>query len=804
MRSCLTMRVSSFISKIAFAVLLLLIDCSPKKGEEGPAVFRLASDIRYEVSEDKSTLEGYYELEHMKEWYTERMLPPEFNYDQDVSKKALADLWLLRNEIYARNGFLFDDAVLRGYFNEFKWYQPVFDVPDFKLRLNTQEHNFVEQVLARESELAGERYLQQGDYQLINFSHVFNAMQFKSIPDELKRSLVVNNFAIVPAKTEQFFYLYDNNHYEYIPNFITTDFYLQVLHKHFSSLLQKIEEEKFIPQIAELLTFLHQQANDFQLSETDPVLKPAAERATTFLAIAATLLTEKEYQVPEGWQAFFDEELDRILNAEGVGSGFLDDPLLNYSQFTPRGNYTKTPELERYFRCAKWLNSAKIFIDDDEKFLSAALISIFINRSEKHAKLFADFNKALQVIVGDEDHLSMSAVVYVTRPEEIATPSRLKDKETVNAVRADLMRRKTGRILPKGGDNDSQTQLERPSVLFTAGRYTFDAEILSRLIHVLRPKPLRPFPKGLDVFAALGNAEAENILINEYNEQAAWPAYGDSLKKLKAQFADGIDVNRIFYSKIFNTINSVHEADDRYPHFMRTQSWKRKNLVTSLAAWTELKHDMLLYTVQPSAAQAGEGGGPPPPQHLSYVEPNTSFWQNALDLIGHQEAVLREMNLLTADIEYINKDLREIAELLLKVSQKELSNDPISKEEFDELSWIGGKVEYLTFRIFGTDHLPEKERFVALVADVYNYNGVYLEEAVGMVDDIYVIAEINGKPYLTKGAVFSYHEFTSNTPLTDDAWRESLLKGKEYARPQWTKPFTVRTQSLESKPAYSF
>ena len=50
---------------------------------------------------------------------------------------------------------------------------------------------------------------------------------------------------------------------------------------------------------------------------------------------------------------------------------------------------------------------------------------------------------------------------------------------------------------------------------------------------------------------------------------------------------------------------------------------------------------------------------------------------------------------------------------------------------------LGGRIEYLTFRIFGSDHLPEKERLVAVVADVYNYNGEYLEEAVGMIDEIY-------------------------------------------------------------------
>jgi hypothetical protein len=90
------------------------------------------------------------------------------------------------------------------------------------------------------------------------------------------------------------------------------------------------------------------------------------------------------------------------------------------------------------------------------------------------------------------------------------------------------------------------------------------------------------------------------------------------------------------------------------------------------------------------------------------------------------------------------------------------------------------------------------------VADVYNYNGRFLEEAVGMIDEIYVVAEINGKPYLTKGAVFSYYEFQSNKPLTDEEWQAQLTSGNEPQRPAWVHEITVKTTSLESKPAYSF
>jgi hypothetical protein len=784
---------------------LLLTTCSSKKSGDEAKIVSPTNSAAYIISDDKSQTEKYYEQEHLKEWYPKRISPPAFNYNVDLSKKTIVELGLLRNEIFARNGYLFDDAVLRGYFNQFKWYQPIFDVPEFKVILNKQEHEFINKIIARENELLKERNVTQGNYSMINMSHVYNLMQFKSIDKNLMTMLAEKNFAIVPAKHEQFFHVYDNNHYEYIPNFITTDIYLQVLHKHFSTLLQKIEEDKFIPLLTNLLKNAYEQSKQLEKETTaDEKLNSANQWTTTYLAIAYNLISGKTVQVSTNMSHYYIEELSKISEASGIGSDFLKADFIQYSQFTPRGNYTKSKELENYFKCVKWLNTAPIYIEKDEGLMATLIMASVIKRSPELLLSFEQFNEAIEFIVGEEDNLSLANVVKSISNDEAKSISAFTNVERLTSLRADLKKLNVNKIKSLSGDAETAKALNNNIILFTAGRYTFDAEILSRMVHILQPEPKRPFPKGLDVFAAFGNKEAESILLTEYKETQTWSNYPDSLQKLRTQFTASVNWDKNVYSKTFETINTLNNHDNAYPLFMKTSYWDRKNLVTSLAAWTELKHDMLLYSEQPYAAEAGEGGGPPPPQHISYVEPNVAFWKKALTLIELQESTLKKMNLLREDIIEINKDLKEIANFLLSISEKELVNEKITNEEFERLSWFGGRIEQLTFRIFGSDHLPEKERLVALVADVYNYNGIYLEEAVGMVDEIYVVTEINGKPYLTKGAVFSYYEFTSNTPLTDEAWGKQVSESKAPQRPIWIDDISIRTKPLETKAGYSF
>ncbi|MCJ7620441.1 MAG: DUF3160 domain-containing protein, partial [Anaerolineae bacterium] len=85
-----------------------------------------------------------------------------------------------------------------------------------------------------------------------------------------------------------------------------------------------------------------------------------------------------------------------------------------------------------------------------------------------------------------------------------------------------------------------------------------------------------------------------------------------------------------------------------------------------------------------------------------------------------------------------------------------------------------------------------EDQEAAVVADVAtDPTGLVLEEGVGRIQEIYVVAEIGGRLVVTKGGVFSYYEFPwpMDDRLTDEAWREMLDQGQAPDRPHWTASF---------------
>jgi len=106
----------------------------------------------------------------------------------------------------------------------------------------------------------------------------------------------------------------------------------------------------------------------------------------------------------------------------------------------------------------------------------------------------------------------------------------------------------------------------------------------------------------------------------------------------------------------------------------------------------------------------------------------------------------------------------------------------------------------------GWDDVQGADKSIAVVADVYtanafnNPNKSVLYEAVGPAHEIYVIVEIEGYLYLTRGAVFSYREFQEGLTaprLTDEEWQQQLEQQPNMGIPDWMKEIIVPIDNKE-------
>lgn len=809
------------------ALVILLHGCKSKSTNEQatdtgyklnaelvyPAPYDEGFPLTDEAIDEQAAYKYKDYLEYYKDYYPDTVKAPPFNYKVDINNKTFNELRTLRAEILARHGFLFMDYTMRSHFNAQKWYQPVFWYPDYKIKLTTEEKAFYNKVLKRELELYKQNYTNANGVQHANLNNVINWPQFTGVSEKMMQHLRTDGFVITPGKYEQLFHVYDENYYDYTPNFITTDLYAQVLHMHVSKEMQLLEEDKMFPLVNTLVTGQYNYFKQLSNKADNPLLKKAAGRNQVYYAVALSLLSGKKQSVPGEWQNAFDYEYTHSQKGEGMTSEFLGDSLMDYTQFQPRGNYTRNDTLKRYFQCVKWLNSAKVYLDEEERLAAGILLGKGLLEDEASLKSYETFSGFIAFLAGEENNLSLMHLLGILKNNNADAPALLEPAR-MEKIRTALIAANPQRMKPAGWNDVTKEFIDRPKMFFTAGRYTFDGEILQRLVNIEREKitdePKRPFPKGLDVFAVMGNATAEDILLKVYKEDSRWPQYTDTLTMLKKKLGNYNRWDESLYDKTMQTALSLQTKETNPPHFMQTPNWAKKDLNTMLSVWTGLKHDMVLYIEQPSGAEMGDGGEVPPPQKVSYVEPKLIYWQRCIELLERNEKMLTKLDLLTPELQSRNNELKEIAELLLRVSQQELKGERVSNKDFDDLSWLGGQIERLTLRILEspeamTSMVNTPDRYMAITTDVYTYNDRCLQEAVGMGHVIYAVVEINGLLYLSRGAVFSQYEFTQPTAnrLTDEQWQQQLLNGKTPEPAVWMKDIMIDGPAPTTSPNYN-
>lgn len=652
-----------------------------------------------------------------------------------------------------------------------------------------------------------------------NLGEVENLRQFK-VNKTMRNLLGSNLFAVVPADHWQPFFVYEDNDYRNIPSFITVDSVLHLYHLFFSFALRHLEEQKLLP-LAEQLTseLLHQCLKTYEKSPTEE-LREAAVRNLAYMSVGARLLG-LAVNLPEAPGEMVEKELNLIAKHEGFMAGAILPYAIDYTQFVPRGHYTRTESLNRYFMAMMWYGLfpfAPRYRDSSgerhwaPQVARQALLLTHDLYTANLMELWESLYTPINFFVGFSDDLTpdkikqLSDVVFGSQVglESFSDVSAFeKFKEQFVALPLPQIRPKFEWLtstLPPVPDPDS------PQLRLLGQRYTPDSNILQELSHPAK----RPVPKGLDVMAVFGSPRAKQLLDQFYQEPVFWDDYLLTRKQLEETFGEASKdqwTQNLYWNWLWVLKSLIQPFGPGYPSFMRNEAWQDKGLQTALASWAQLRHDTILHVKQ-SLVGAECGGDEPSPAPRGYVEPNPEAFDRLLKLVQRTRDMLLPRDLLTEEMGLKLEEFEHMVVFLKRTAEKQLKNEPLAEDEFDQIRLIGSTMDYLALWVVGEGRASQwdeiahpADRNMACIADVHTAvdpqseaaDEVALEEGVGHAFEIYVIVPIEGKLYLTRGAVFSYYEFLQPTSdrLTDEAWQQMLKIHKAPAQPAWIKSFTA-------------
>ncbi len=531
-----------------------------------------------------------------------------------------------------------------------------------------------------------------------------------------------------------------------IPSFVTSDSVLQLYHVFFDFALRYVEKNKLLPAAVSLGEQLLARARATGKRSEDPAVREAAEMLTVYFAVAQSLFTGKKVRLSGAPDKTLQRELALVRKHAGREQSPLLGHKLDYSQFIPRGHYTRSEELKRFFLGMMWL--------------------------------------------GQADDLSPVQVRQAT--EEIYGRDVFKVQSFADEQRLAAVRKRLAELDPQKIKTTFE-DMPNSGIRFMGQRYIPDSEILQRLVDF----PQRPFPKGLDIFAVFGSPEARELLDEHYREPERWSGYLPARQKLVDEFkalAESSWSQNLYWSWLDSLRVLTRPADAQAPPFAQTRAWRLKQLQTGLASWAELRHDTILYA-RPFGAECG--GGDEPPKTPGYVEPVPEFFSRLRRLLVQTRDGLKERQLLTSGFDNVAKQMEDLLAFLERAARKQLAGEDLSAGEYEQIRLYGSQIQYLTTQMlsdFAASTWPEvhgPDRHVAVIADVGTTGGQALEEGVGTVSEIFVVVEFGGEPTLTRGAVFSYYEFTwpVSDRLTDEKWHKLIKENKTPPRPDWVRLF---------------
>ncbi|MGD0272816.1 MAG: DUF3160 domain-containing protein [Gaiellaceae bacterium] len=617
---------------------------------------------------------------------------------------------------------------------------------------------------------------------------IVSALESEIAKPGVTAALEKNGFAVVPADFKLFQYAYEGNDYQGWPVFVTTDVAYHEWHLVFDKLLRSLEQQVLLPKLETLVSGSLQAANTQASELSGTALEDSALRVEQLFQVAAAELGQ---DVILGKQAAQEKALIDAHSEADATSPILGGKI-DYSLFTPRGHYTRTPQLTRFFLGMSTLEQLSFCLPGTfkcpgmEPTRIGILASRVLDSSPDLISLWRQIYEPTSFLVGVADDytpLEVQKAAESTPAGGLANAQAFASDAAVNAVVRALVKARPVKINP-----------ERAAIRLMGTRFVLDSYLLDQLVYpnVGTAEKPRLTPSALDLAASFGSGYAKQLL--EQEGAYAYAHYASQLQKVQKAVSTrpAKDWGSTVYDAWLYALEPMFvRHGTAFPSFMRNQAWAGKALLSGFGSFTELKHDTILFSKQLIAEGGGENPAPPA---RNWVEPDPVAYARLAEAVKLMQQGLAERSLLTTQASGLLTSEIDMFGFFERIAKDELAGNPISSKDNKRLHYIGGELEAIWWRTADMSQYasPTEADDEALIADIGSSPKGVLELGTGRIDRILVLVpDDQGNFQLAAGGVYSYYEFL-NPPgqrLTDKEWQGLLNSGKAPARPDWEKIF---------------
>ncbi|MEO8903250.1 MAG: DUF3160 domain-containing protein [Polyangiaceae bacterium] len=629
-------------------------------------------------------------------------------------------------------------------------------------------------------------------------------------PSEL--SALSKNGFVVSAKQSfpSFMYGYQSIYSQDLPLYVSADSILYAVHQSYDAILSDIEQNMLTMRLDTLLSGMQSKLASAKFSaslqaDTDVYVTTARS------LLAGSLVPPTAARNAPAVKTLYNLALAAAGNKSVAAFGLERD--VDFSQFTPRGHYTATPELEQYFRAMIWLGRIDLRVIDTaedgspvfrrNQLEGAVALRQLMDTSGKAA--WSDIDSVIGAFVGEHDDMTPPQVDGLLNDlgvTDVAALSAISDEKLAQTViDGSYGAQRIASQIVVSGPHNKTLPLAR-SFAFMGQRYVLDSEVFSnvvydRVLHDRAPKRLMPNP--LDVaYAALGNDQAGMLLAPELEKYAYAPELAD-MRVLADAHGDDYWQGSLYNTWLGALRTLSPTAVDKavssgLPSVAATDAWGRRLLNTQLASWSELRHDTLLYA-KPSYTSGAACSFP-----AAYVDPYPAFFAALVSFAERGKAAVAGLPDYPA-LDYYFTGLSNTAATLRDMATDELQGAPLSAAN---LAFINRAI-HITRGCDGTPYADgwyadlfyseaKAIEFDPSIADVHTQPtdeagadvGHVLHVATGMPQLMVVTVDSCAGAQAYVGLASSYYEHVTDNyeRLTDPDWSQLLMAGPQ-PRPAW-------------------